>query len=57
MDSEIGACKPRRDAVIDAAASRVRPVATGALTTIPSVVPLVGDALESDMNRRTSRLM
>ena len=44
MDFEIGIGKPCRDAVIDAAASWVRPVARGALTTMLGVIPLFGDA-------------
>ena len=49
MDFEIGSGKPRRDAVIDAAASRVRPVAMGALTTMLGVIPLFGDAFFRSM--------
>jgi len=49
MDFEIGTGKPRRDAVIDAAASRVRPVAMGALTTMLGVIPLFGDAFFQSM--------
>ena len=49
MDFEIGAGKPRRDAVIDAAASRVRPVAMGAATTMLGVIPLFGDAFFRSM--------
>ena len=44
MDYEIGAGKPRYDAVIDSTASRLRPVAMGTLTTVLGVIPLFGDA-------------
>ena len=44
MDYEIGAGKPRYDAVIDSAMSRLRPVAMGTLTTVLGVIPLLGDA-------------
>ena len=44
MDYEIGAGKPRHDAVIDSAMSRLRPVAMGTLTTVFGVIPLLGDA-------------
>lgn len=44
MDLEIKEGKPRFDAVIDSAASRVRPVSMGALTTVLGVIPLFGDA-------------
>lgn len=49
MDLEIREGKPRYDAVIDSAASRVRPVAMGAITTILGVVPLFGDAFFRSM--------
>ena len=49
MDFEIAAGKPRLDAVIDSAASRARPVAMGALTTVLGVVPLLFDAFFSSM--------
>ncbi len=49
MDFEISAGKPRYDAVIDAAASRVRPVAMGTLTTVLGVIPLFGDAFFRSM--------
>ena len=44
MDFEIGAGKPRYDAIVDSAASRARPVAMGALTTVLGVIPLFDDA-------------
>ena len=44
MDLEIKSGKPRYDAVIDAATSRVRPVMMGALTTVLGVMPLFLDA-------------
>ncbi|QLC26439.1 efflux RND transporter permease subunit [Parasphingopyxis algicola] len=49
MDLEIGEGKPRFDAVIDSAASRVRPVAMGAITTVLGVMPLFGDAFFRSM--------
>lgn len=49
MDIEIGEGKPRFDAVIDSAASRVRPVMMGALTTVLGVIPLFGDAFFKSM--------
>lgn len=44
MDLEIREGKPRFDAVIDSAASRVRPVMMGSLTTVLGVLPLFFDA-------------
>lgn len=49
MDIEIGEGKPRFDAVVDSAASRVRPVMMGALTTVLGVIPLFGDAFFKSM--------
>lgn len=49
MDAEILAGKPRFDAVLDSAASRVRPVMMGALTTVLGVTPLFGDAFFQSM--------
>lgn len=49
MDAEIKEGKPRYDAVIDSAASRVRPVMMGALTTVLGVVPLVWDVFFASM--------
>jgi multidrug efflux pump subunit AcrB len=46
-DLEISEGKPRFDAVVEAAASRVRPVMMGALTTVLGVIPLFFDALFS----------
>ena len=43
MDAEIKANKPRYDAIIDSAVSRVRPVMMSALTTVLGVIPLVWD--------------
>ncbi|MEM8814402.1 MAG: efflux RND transporter permease subunit [Pseudomonadota bacterium] len=48
-DFEINAGKPRFDAVVEAAASRVRPVMMGALTTVLGVVPLFFDAFFQSM--------
>lgn len=44
MDLEIREGKPRFDAIIDSAASRVRPVMMGSLTTVLGVIPLFFDA-------------
>lgn len=49
MNLEIGEGKPRYDAVIDSAASRVRPVMMGSLTTVLGVLPLLGDAFFRSM--------
>ena len=44
MDLEIREGKARLDAVVDSAASRVRPVMMGSLTTVLGVLPLMFDA-------------
>ena len=49
MDFESRSGKPLRDAVIDSAASRLRPVAMGTLTTVLGVLPLLGDAFFRSM--------
>jgi len=49
MDVEIQEGKPRFDAVVDSAASRVRPVMMGALTTVLGVLPLFADAFFKSM--------
>ena len=49
MDIEIAEGKARFDAVVDSAASRVRPVLMGALTTVLGVIPLFGDAFFKSM--------
>ena len=49
MDLEIREGKPRFDAVVDSAASRVRPVMMGSLTTVLGVIPLFGDAFFRSM--------
>ena len=49
IDVEIEAGKPRLDGVIDAAASRVRPVMMGTLTTVLGVLPLFADAFFKSM--------
>ena len=49
-DLEIGEGKPRFDAVVDAAAGRVRPVMMGALTTVLGVMPLYFDAFFKSMS-------
>ena len=49
MDVEIRAGKARHDAVVDSAASRVRPVTMGALTTVLGVMPLFTDAFFESM--------
>jgi len=43
FDDEINEGKPRMQAVIDAAVSRVRPVSLGVLTTVLGVIPLLWD--------------
>ncbi|TQV70719.1 efflux RND transporter permease subunit [Exilibacterium tricleocarpae] len=48
-DLEINEGKPRYQAVVEAAASRVRPVMMGALTTVLGVVPLFFDAFFQSM--------
>ncbi len=42
-DSQIEGGKPRMQAVVDAAVSRVRPVSLGVLTTVLGVIPLLWD--------------
>ncbi len=49
MDLEIREGKPRYDAVLDSAASRVRPVMMGSLTTVLGVIPLFLDAFFKSM--------
>ncbi|MEM8920442.1 MAG: efflux RND transporter permease subunit, partial [Pseudomonadota bacterium] len=49
MDLEIKEGKPRYDAVVDSAASRVRPVMMGALTTVLGVIPLFADVFFASM--------
>lgn len=49
MDLEIREGKPRFDAVLDSAASRVRPVMMGSLTTVLGVIPLFLDAFFKSM--------
>ncbi len=49
MDLEIRDGKLRLDAVIDSAASRVRPVMMGSMTTVLGVMPLFGDAFFRSM--------
>lgn len=49
MDLEIQEGKARFDAVIDSAASRVRPVMMGSMTTVLGVLPLFGDAFFRSM--------
>ncbi|MEM9056153.1 MAG: efflux RND transporter permease subunit [Pseudomonadota bacterium] len=49
MDLEIREGKPRFDAIVDSAASRVRPVMMGALTTVLGVIPLFSDIFFASM--------
>jgi len=49
IDLEIGEGKPRMDALIDSAASRVRPVLLGSGTTVLGVLPLFTDAFFQSM--------
>jgi len=50
MDMEISEGKPRFDAVVDSANSRVRPVMMGTLTTVLGVIPLYFDAFFQSMS-------
>lgn len=50
IDLEIAEGKPRYDAIVDAAASRVRPVSMGALTTVLGIIPLFFDAFFKSMS-------
>ena len=49
MDFEISQGNPRFQAIIDSTASRLRPVAMGAITTILGVLPLLNDAFFRSM--------
>ena len=49
MDTEIDEGKPRFDAIVDSAASRVRPVVLGSFTTALGVIPLFFDAFFQSM--------
>ena len=49
MDLEIEEGKPRFDAIVDSAASRVRPVVLGSFTTALGVIPLFFDAFFQSM--------
>lgn len=49
MDLEIREGKARLDAIVESAASRVRPVMMGSLTTVLGVIPLFGDAFFKSM--------
>lgn len=49
MDFEITEGKPRFDAIVDSAASRVRPVVLGSFTTALGVIPLFFDAFFQSM--------
>lgn len=49
MDLEIAEGKPRFDAIIDSATSRVRPVVLGSFTTALGVIPLFFDAFFQSM--------
>ncbi|MEL6487791.1 MAG: efflux RND transporter permease subunit, partial [Pseudomonadota bacterium] len=49
IDLEIGEGKPRMDALVDSAASRVRPVLLGSGTTVLGVIPLFTDAFFKSM--------
>ncbi len=50
IDLEIREGKLRLDAIVDAATSRVRPVAMGALTTVLGIIPLAFDAFFKSMS-------
>jgi multidrug efflux pump subunit AcrB len=49
MDFDIRSGKPRLDAIVDSATSRVRPVMMGTLTTVMGVIPLFFDAFFQSM--------
>ncbi|MEM6495065.1 MAG: efflux RND transporter permease subunit, partial [Pseudomonadota bacterium] len=49
IDLEINEGKPRMDALVDSAASRVRPVMLGSGTTVLGVIPLFTDAFFQSM--------
>lgn len=49
MDFEIAEGKPRLDAIVDSATSRVRPVVLGSFTTALGVIPLFFDAFFQSM--------
>ncbi|MEO1731108.1 MAG: efflux RND transporter permease subunit [Pseudomonadota bacterium] len=49
IDLEIAEGKPRMDALVDSAASRVRPVMLGSGTTVLGVIPLFTDAFFQSM--------
>ena len=49
MDTEIKEGKPRFDAIVDSASSRVRPVLLGSFTTALGVIPLFFDAFFQSM--------
>ncbi len=49
MDLEIAEGKPRFDAIVDSASSRVRPVVLGSFTTALGVIPLFFDAFFQSM--------
>lgn len=50
MDEDIASGKPRFDAVVDAATSRVRPVMLGSVTTVLGIIPLFWDAFFKSMS-------
>ncbi len=50
IDFEIKEGKPRYDAIIDSATSRMRPVMMGTLTTVLGVIPLFFDAFFQSMS-------
>lgn len=49
IDLEIREGKPRYDAVVDSATSRVRPVMMGSMTTVLGVIPLFSDVFFASM--------
>ncbi len=50
MDADIATGKPRLDAIVDAAQSRVQPVLLGAVTTVLGILPLFWDAFFKSMS-------
>lgn len=50
MDADIATGKPRLDALVDAAQSRVQPVLLGSITTVLGIIPLFWDAFFKSMS-------
>ncbi|MEQ3658001.1 MAG: efflux RND transporter permease subunit, partial [Glaciecola sp.] len=50
IDLQIEEDKPIKDAILEASASRLRPVTLAAITTILGMAPLLSDAFFADMS-------